>query len=319
MGSLRRLAVLDDYQRVAASYADWDALRARGVDVVFFHEHLGDDAARALQGFDAIAAMRERTAFDRAALERLPALRLLVTTGMANASIDLAAARERGIVVAGTPGSAAGAPELTWALLLAALRNLPVEDGNARSGAWQQTVGREAEGMTLGIVGLGRIGSRIARYAHAFGMSVAAWSPHLTDERSAAAGAERAATLLELAERADILSLHLRLSDSTRLVVGERELRALGPDGLLVNTARAGLVDTDALVRGLTEGWLGGAALDVFDTEPLPHDHPLASAPRTVLTPHLGYVTSASYEVFYPAIVENVQAFLDGAPIRVLG
>ncbi|GLJ61532.1 2-hydroxyacid dehydrogenase [Microbacterium barkeri] len=319
MGSLRRLAVLDDYQRVAASYADWDALRARGVDVVFFHEHLGDDAARALQGFDAVAAMRERTAFDRVALERLPALRLLVTTGMANASIDLVAARERGIVVAGTPGSAAGAPELTWALLLAALRNLPVEDGNARSGAWQQTVGREAEEMTLGIVGLGRIGSRIARYAHAFGMSVAAWSPHLTEERAAAAGAERASTLLELAERADILSLHLRLSDSTRLVVGERELRALGPDGLLVNTARAGLVDTDALVRGLTEGWLGGAALDVFDTEPLPHDHPLASAPRTVLTPHLGYVTSASYEVFYPAIVENVQAFLDGAPIRVLG
>lgn len=319
MGSLRRLAVLDDYQRVAASYADWDALRARGVDVVFFPEHLGDDAARALQGFDAIAAMRERTAFDRAALERLPALRLLVTTGMTNASIDLAAARERGIVVAGTPGSAAGAPELTWALLLAALRNLPVEDGNARSGAWQQTVGREAEGMTLGIVGLGRIGSRIARYAHAFGMSVAAWSPHLTDERAAAVGAGRAVTLLELAERADILSLHLRLSDSTRLVMGERELRALGPDGLLVNTARAGLVDTDALVRGLTEGWLGGAALDVFDTEPLPHDHPLASAPRTVLTPHLGYVTSASYEVFYPAIVENVQAFLDGAPIRVLG
>ncbi|MGX9346563.1 D-2-hydroxyacid dehydrogenase family protein [Microbacterium sp. KNMS] len=319
MGSLRRLAVLDDYQRVAASYADWDALRARGVDVVFFHEHLGDDAARALQGFDAVAAMRERTAFDRVALERLPALRLLVTTGMANASIDLVAARERGIVVAGTPGSAAGAPELTWALLLAALRNLPVEDENARSGAWQQTVGREAEGMTLGIVGLGRIGSRIARYAHAFGMSVAAWSPHLTEERAAAAGAERASTLLELAERADILSLHLRLSDSTRLVVGERELRALGPDGLLVNTARAGLVDTDALVRGLTEGWLGGAALDVFDTEPLPHDHPLASAPRTVLTPHLGYVTSASYEVFYPAIVENVQAFLDGAPIRVLG
>ena len=319
MGSLRRLAVLDDYQRVAASYADWDALRAQGVDVVFFHEHLGDDAARALQGFDAVAAMRERTAFDRVALERLPALRLLVTTGMANASIDLVAARERGIVVAGTPGSAAGAPELTWALLLAALRNLPVEDENARSGAWQQTVGREAEGMTLGIVGLGRIGSRIARYAHAFGMSVAAWSPHLTEERAAAAGAERASTLLELAERADILSLHLRLSDSTRLVVGERELRALGPDGLLVNTARAGLVDTDALVRGLTEGWLGGAALDVFDTEPLPHDHPLASAPRTVLTPHLGYVTSASYEVFYPAIVENVQAFLDGAPIRVLG
>ncbi|MDI6943526.1 D-2-hydroxyacid dehydrogenase family protein [Microbacterium barkeri] len=319
MGSLRRLAVLDDYQRVAASYADWDAVRAQGVDVVFFHEHLGDDAARALQGFDAVAAMRERTAFDRVALERLPALRLLVTTGMANASIDLVAARERGIVVAGTPGSAAGAPELTWALLLAALRNLPVEDGNARSGAWQQTVGREAEGMTLGIVGLGRIGSRIARYAHAFGMSVAAWSPHLTEERAAAAGAERASTLLELAERADILSLHLRLSDSTRLVVGERELRALGPDGLLVNTARAGLVDTDALVRGLTEGWLGGAALDVFDTEPLPHDHPLTSAPRTVLTPHLGYVTSASYEVFYPAIVENVQAFLDGAPIRVLG
>lgn len=318
MGSLRRLAVLDDYQRVAASYADWEALRTRGVDVVFFHEHLGDDAVRALQGFDAIAAMRERTPFDRSVLEQLPALRLLVTTGMANASIDLGAARRGGVVVCGTPGSAAGAPELTWALLLAALRHLPTEDRNARTGAWQQTVGREAEGLVLGIVGLGRIGSRIARYAHAFGMSVAAWSPHLTDERAAAVGAARAATLLELAELSDVLSLHLRLSESTERVVGERELRALGRDGLLVNTARAGLVDTDALVRGLTEGWLGGAALDVFDTEPLPHDHPLASAPRTVLTPHLGYVTSASYEVFYPVIVENVLAFLDGDPVRVL-
>ncbi|GAA4762123.1 D-2-hydroxyacid dehydrogenase family protein [Microbacterium gilvum] len=319
MVAIRRLAVLDDYTHVAASYADWDALRERGVEVEFHHEPLGDRLIDALAGVDAIAAMRERTPFDASTIAALPALRLLVTTGMANASIDLAAAAARGVTVCGTPGSAPGAPELTWALLLAALRDLPAEERRLRDGLWQGGVGREADGLTLGIVGLGRIGTRIARYAHAFGMDVRAWSPHLDDARAASADARRAESLIALAESADVLTLHLRLAPSTREVVGERVLRALGPDGLLVNTARAGLVDTAAMIRGLEEGWLGGAALDVFDDEPIPAGDPILAAPRTVLSPHLGYVTTASYRAFYPAIVEDVLACLDGRPLRVIG
>lgn len=321
MGSLRRLAVLDDYQQVAEGYAEWQVLRARGVEVVFFHEPLGtgDEVVDALRDFDAVAAMRERTVFDAKVLTGLSSsLRLLVTTGMNNSSIDLDAAARSGVTVCGTAGSQAGAPELTWALLLAALRFLPAEQENLRGGRWQRTVGREAEGLTLGVVGPGKIGSRIARYAHAFGLPVLAWSPHLTPERADAVGAEYVGSLTDLCGRADVVSLHLRLSAPTHHIVGEEQLRAIGPAGLLVNTARSGLVDTAAMLRGLHEGWLGGAALDVFDVEPLPGDDPVLTAPRTVLTPHLGYVTEQGYARFYSETLDDVLAYLDGAPLRVL-
>jgi phosphoglycerate dehydrogenase-like enzyme len=314
-----RLAILDDYQSVARNYAPWEQLTADGVDVTFFTEPFGDDAGTVtrLRDFDIIIAMRERTAFGRERLKQLPTLRLLVTTGMANQSIDLRAAGEQGIAVCGTGGSPTAAPEHTWALLLAFARSIPYEDGNLRAGRWQSTVGFELAGKTLGVLGLGKIGSRIAAYGRAFGMEVVAWSPNLTDEAAAQAGA-RKVSKDRLFRDSDVVSVHVRLSERSRGVVGEEELRLLGPAGVLVNTARGPLVDEDALVRGLTEGWLGGAALDVYDLEPLPAGHRLLSAPRTVLTPHLGYVTEQSYRQFYGGAFEDVQAWLRGQPIRLL-
>ena len=318
---LARVAVLDDYQEAAGVCADWDLLRHRGVDVTFIHEFLGTDTAalaRALEGFDAIIAMRERTAFPAALLRALPKLKLLVNTGRGTPHIDLQAAADAGITVCNTDGSAAGAPELTWALMLAALRHLPAESLGMRDGTWQRSVGREAAGQTIGIVGLGRIGSRVAKYAAAFDMDVAAWSPHLTPERAAAAGARYVGSLEELATQADVLTVHLQPGPATDGVVNRKVLRALGPGGLLVNTARASLVDQTAMVQGLIEGWLGGAALDVYDCEPLHERHPLRLAPRTVLTPHIGFVTLEAYRVFYGQAVEDVLAFMDGTPVRVV-
>lgn len=315
----QRLAILDDYQRVALDYAPWDKLAADGIEVTVFTEPFGGDRdpVHILRDFDVVVAMRERTSFDAALLRQLPKLRLLVTTGMANASIDMEAARELGIVVCGTGGSPAAAPEMTWALLLAAARQIPYEDMRMRAGRWQSTIGFELSGKTLGIVGLGKIGSRIASYGKAFGMDIIAWSQNLTEETATAQGA-RKVSKEQLFRDADIVSLHLRLSDRSRGVVGEEELRLLGPDGLLVNTARGPLVDEEALVRGLNEGWLGGAALDVYDVEPLPLDHPLLKAPRTVLAPHLGYVTHESYTRFYGEAFEDVRAWAQGHQVRVL-
>jgi phosphoglycerate dehydrogenase-like enzyme len=313
-----RLAILDDYQSVARGSADWGLLD--GVDVTVFTQPFSSDAelAASLRDFDIIIAMRERTAFRRDRLEELPRLKLLVTTGMANDSIDLQAAADQGITVCGTSGSPTAAPELTWALLLAWARRVPFEDSRLRGGYWQSSVGFELAGKTLGVLGLGKIGRRIAGYAQAFGMDVIAWSPNLTAEAAGAAGARKVAKD-ELFRESDVVSVHVRLSDRSRGVVGEEELRLLGPGGLLVNTARGPLVDEGALVRGLNEGWLGGAALDVYDIEPLPAGHPLLTAPRTVLTPHLGYVTAESYAVFYGEACEDVQRWLAGSPVRVLG
>ncbi|GAA1360064.1 D-2-hydroxyacid dehydrogenase family protein [Arthrobacter rhombi] len=312
-----RLAILDDYQDVALDFAPWDTLG--DVEVVVFHDPLpgSEEAVRALAGFDIIVAMRERTVFGADVLAGLPGLRLLVTTGMANASIDLAAASAAGITVCGTPGSPTAAPELTWALLMAWMRDIPAQQASLRAGTWQTGVGTELAGKTLGVLGLGRIGTRIAGYGAAFGMDVIAWSQNLEADRAAAAGA-RLVGREELFAAADVLSVHLRLSDRTRGLVDEAELRLLGPHGLLVNTSRAPIVDQEAMLRGLHEGWLGGAALDVFDTEPLPAGHPLLAAPRTVLTPHLGYVSDASYRQFHGGAFEDVAAWLAGAPLRVL-
>jgi phosphoglycerate dehydrogenase-like enzyme len=315
----QRLAILDDYQDVAHGFADWSALEQDGMSVTVFREPFAsqDALVAALAGVDVVIAMRERTPFPRSVLERLPGLKLLVTTGMANASIDLPAAAEHGVTVCGTAGSPTAAPELTWALLLAIARNLPAEENSVRAGAWQTTVGFELAGKTLGIVGLGKIGRRIAAYGQAFGMDVLAWSENLTDEAAAESGV-RKVSKEELFRNSDVATLHLRLSPRSEGIVGEQELRLLGPEGILVNTARGPLVDQDALVRALTEGWIGGAALDVFDQEPLPAGHPLLAAPNTVLSPHLGYVTRESYRQFYGGAFEDVKAWLAGSPIRVI-
>jgi phosphoglycerate dehydrogenase-like enzyme len=315
----QRLAILDDYQDVAHGFADWSSLEKSGVSTAVFREPFqSEDAlAAALADVQMVVAMRERTAFPRSVLERLPGLKLLVTTGMANAAIDVAAAEELGITVCGTPGSPTAAPELTWALLLALARHLPAEENSLRAGTWQTTVGMELSGKTLGVVGLGKIGRRIAAYGQAFGMEVLAWSQNLTDEAAAEAGVQKVSKE-DLFGNSDVVTLHLRLSPRSEGIVGEPELRLLGPEGLLVNTSRGPLVEQDALVRALNEGWIRGAALDVFDAEPLQPAHPLLSTPNTVLSPHLGYVTQESYRQFYGGAFEDVKAWLEGSPVRVI-
>ncbi|MET4621076.1 phosphoglycerate dehydrogenase-like enzyme [Arthrobacter sp. 2762] len=314
-----RLAIIDDYQQVASDYAPWDSLLDDGVKVSVFSAPFvsEEQAVAALGPFDIIVAMRERTRFPSRVLESLTNLKLLVTTGMANAAIDLEAASERGILVCGTGGSPAAAPEMTWALLLAFARNLVVEENSLRAGDWQTAVGFELEGKTLGIVGLGKIGKRIAGYAKAFGMDVLAWSQNLTAEAAEAAGVRRVSKE-ELFRESDVVTLHLRLSERTEGIVGAEELRLLGPEGVLVNTARGPLVDEAALIRALEEGWIRGAAMDVFDEEPLPAGHALLHSSRTVLSPHIGYVTHESYRQFYGGAFEDVKGWLDGAPIRPL-
>lgn len=311
-----RLAVLDDYQHAAGTATDWSVLDGRA-EVVFFHDHTDSDAQTVarLEAFDAVLAMRERTALPAAVLEGLPGLRLLVTTGAANAAIDLAAAGRAGVTVCGTGGVGAATPELTWALVLAVTRRLPRQDQAVRSGGWQHDIGPELAGSTLGLLGLGRIGRRLARYAQAFDMPVIAWSANLTDEAARDAGVHRVG-FDELFAGSDVLAVTTKLSDRTRGIVGARELDLLGPRGYLVNTSRGPIVDEGALLAALHGHRIAGAALDVFDTEPLPIDHPLRTAPNTVLTPHIGYVSTQAYEVFYREAVEDVLAWLDGSPIR---
>ena len=312
-----RIAVLDDYQRVAAGLADWERLSPH--EVAFLHEPLADEDAvvGALAGFDVVCAMRERTPFPGGVLDRLPRLRLLVTTGMRNAAIDMEAAAARGVTVCGTEVLTHPTAELTWALILALARHVPAEDRALREGSWQTTVGTPLRGRTLSVLGLGRLGSAVAAVGAAFGMRVAAWSANLTRERAKAAGAELVERD-ELFAQADVLTVHLVLSERTRGLVGERELGLMKPTALLVNTSRGPIVDEGALVDALRSGTIAGAGLDVYDREPLPHDHPLLGLPNTVLTPHLGYVTEDGYRVFYGQTVEDVEAWLAGAPVRVL-
>ncbi|MDN3354506.1 D-2-hydroxyacid dehydrogenase family protein [Actinomadura sp. DC4] len=313
-----RVAVLDDYQGVAAEMADWTG-RLPGAEVRFFTSHIADpDALVAeLAPYEVIVAMRERTPFPAEVLARLPRLRLLVTTGMRNASIALDAARDRGIVVSGTRGLPGGTSELTWALILGLVRGVAADDARIRTGGWQESVGLDLAGRTLGVVGLGRLGARVARVGLAFEMNVIAWSPNLTEERAAEHGVTLA-TKETLFASADIVTLHVVLSERSRGLVGEPDLRAMKPSAYLVNTSRAGLVDTDALARALSEKWIAGAGLDVFDVEPLPSDHWLRTSPRTLLSPHMGYVTEGGYRVFYEDAVEDIAAFLGGDPVRTL-
>ncbi|MGW8361364.1 D-2-hydroxyacid dehydrogenase family protein [Streptomyces wedmorensis] len=315
-----RCAVLDDYQGVALTSADWSPLADR-VDVRVLREHLADRDAvvAAVEDCEIVVIMRERTPFDAELLARLPRLRLLVTSGPRNASIDIAAARARGVVVCGTASSPEPPTELTWALLLGLARHVRTEAQALRDGGpWQSTVGTDLAGRTLGVVGLGKIGARVAAIGRAFGMDVVAWSPNLTEERAAEHGVRLAKDKTDLFASADFVSLHLVLSDRSRGVVGEPELRAMRPSAYLVNTSRAGLVDGEALVRALREGWIAGAGLDVYDTEPLPADDPLRTLPNVLALPHLGYVTEANYAVYFGEAVEDIEAFLAGTPVREL-
>ena len=313
-----RVAVLDDYQRVAREMGPWDTL-GPDVEVDFFADHVAEDDAliARLEPYEAVVAMRERTPFGRARLERLPNLRLLVTTGMGNASIDVGAAAGLGIVVSGTGSLATPTAELTWGLILALTRSICAEDREVRAGGWQHTIGPELAGRTLGIVGLGRLGGRIAAIARAFEMEVIAWSQNLRAERAAEVGAE-AVTREALFARADVVTIHLKLSGRTRGLIGADDIARMKRSAYLVNTSRGPIVDEAALLDALHRDRIAGAGLDVFDVEPLPREHPLRMAPNTVLTPHIGYVSTGTYELFYREAVEDIAAFWDGRPVRVL-
>jgi phosphoglycerate dehydrogenase-like enzyme len=311
-------AVLDDYQGVALSAADWSQV-AQDYDIRVLAEPLsGSETQRALADCRVVVAMRERTPFPASLLAELPELRLLVTTGMNNASIDLEAARALGIVVCGTPSSSEPPVELTWALILGIARRLRVEVEAIRSGGWQQTVGADLHGSTLGLLGLGKIGSRVASIGAAFGMTVQAWSEHLDQTRADECGVRLVGSLDELLTTSDFVSIHLRLGDRSRDLVGEQQLRSMRPTAVLVNTSRAEIVNQAALVQALEAGWIAAAGLDVFDQEPLAPDSPFRRLPNVLATPHLGYVTEANYRRFYSGAVEDILAFGAGEPVRVL-
>jgi phosphoglycerate dehydrogenase-like enzyme len=312
-----KIAILDDYQQVALRFADWSALG--DVDLAVLHDHVvdRDRLVQRLAPCDVICAMRERTPIDRALIARLPRLKLIVSTGRLNAAIDAQAAREAGIVVCGTRGLATSAPELTFALLLAAARHLPAEFNAMRAGGWQTTIGRDLAGATLALVGLGGIGSAMARYGEAFGMEVIAWSDNLDDARAAAAGARRVSKD-DLFRLGDFISIHLRLSDRTRGLVDASALALMKPDAILINTSRGPIVVEEALIDALQNRRIGGAALDTFDVEPLPAKHPFRTLDNVVATGHVGYVTDGTYRIFYGDAVENIRAWLDGKPIRVV-
>jgi phosphoglycerate dehydrogenase-like enzyme len=325
-----RVAILDDYQQVSLASADWSAVRSLGQIDVFAQPIVRTEAlVSALEPYDVVVAMRERTSFDADRLGQLPRLRLLVTTGMGNAAIDLAACTARGVTVCGTGGIASSTPELTWGLILALLRHIPEEDRRLKlagraggaalgvGGSWQQTVGTGLEGKRLGVVGLGNLGRRVARIGRAFGMDVAAWSQNL-DPGVAAEEQVEAVSKESLFSDSDVVTLHYQLSSRSEGLVGATELGYMKPSAYLVNTSRGPLVDSAALVAALRSGAIAGAALDVYDVEPLPLSDPLRRAPNVVLTPHLGYVTEETYRVFYGDAAEDIVAFANGAPVRVL-
>ncbi|MFD1661069.1 D-2-hydroxyacid dehydrogenase family protein [Streptomyces caeni] len=316
-----RCAVLDDFQDAALRSADWTPVKDR-VEVVVLREHIvdEDELAARLADFDIVVTLRERVRFPASLLDRLPRLKLLVASGMRNSVIDFAAAQRCGVTVCGTASSSTPPVELTWALLLGLARSLVTENNTLREGGpWQSTVGADLHGRRLGLLGLGKVGGRVAQVGLAFGMQVAAWSQNLTRERADEVGVELAASKEELLGSSDFVSVHLALSDRTRGLLGARELALLKPTAYLVNTSRAAIVDQDALLAALREGRIAGAGVDVFDTEPLPAGHPMRTAPRLLATPHLGYVSQANYATYYGHAVQDIQAFLEGEPVRRLG
>lgn len=313
-----RIVVLDDYQGVALEHGDWSTLPDE-CEVHTVRRHLGSDAElfAALAGAEIVVAMRERTPFTAERLEQLTDLRLLVTTGMGNAAIEIEAAVSQGITVCGTGGIGNATMEHAWALILAWARSIPSEDANLRNGGWQTTVGFDLAGKTLGLVGLGRLGAAMVPVARAFGMEPIAWSQNLDPAAAEETGA-RPVSKQELFSTADVVSVHYKLSERSVGLVGAAELGLMKRTALLVNTSRGPIVDTAALLDALWNHRIAGAALDVYDSEPLAPGDPLRQAPRTVLTPHLGYVTSSTYDVFYREAVEDIAAFLAGQPVRVL-
>jgi phosphoglycerate dehydrogenase-like enzyme len=317
-----RVAVLDDYQRCAARWADWASLGA-DVQVEFFAEPMTQaQLPMLLAGFDVLVVMRERTKFPRAVLEQLPELGLVVTTGMRNASLDVEHLVQRGVVVSGTgmAGAGSGVPstvELAWALIFAVTKRVVTEDRALRDGHWQTGLPTILSGMTLGLAGLGNLGSAMVAPARAFGMEVIAWSENLTPERAAQAGAE-AVTKDELLAGSDVLSIHLVLSDRTRCLFGAAELAAMKPAAVLINTSRGPIVDEAALAAALRDGTIAAAGLDVYDTEPLPAGHPLTGCANAVLLPHLGYVSEPGMRTMYEQVVQDISAWRAGAPIRLL-
>jgi len=314
-----RLAILNDYQDAARATADWTTL-PRDVDITVFHEALPEDEAQramALEPFDVICMMRERTPMPRSLLERLPNLKLLTTTAMVNRQTDMAAARELGITVCGSGGAGNGTAELTWGLIIGLARHISAEHQNMREGRWQLTLGDDLIGHTLGLLGLGNIGARVAKVAQAFGMDVIAWSQNLTEERAREAGV-RLVSRQDLFAQADYLSVHVVLSDRSRGLVSAQDLARMKRTAYFINTSRGPIVHEDALIEALQGRRIAGAGLDVYDIEPLPKNHPLLALDNVLLTPHLGFVTRDAYAKFYGDTVENVAAFLNGKPIRVL-
>jgi D-3-phosphoglycerate dehydrogenase len=312
-----RCAILDDYQNVALRLADWSRVK-KDTEITVFSEPLGSEAVKKLQDFSILCLMRERTLFDRRTIESLPKLKLLVTSGMRNAAIDLKAASERGIVVCGTESIGTPTAELAFGLMLELARKIGFEHARLKAGApWQSTLGIELAGKTLGILGLGKLGSRVAEIGNAFGMNVIAWSQNLTDEKARAAKAKRVSKE-DLFREADFITIHTQLSDRTRGVVGAAEFSLMKPEAYLINTSRGPIIDSAALIAALRDKKIAGAGIDVFDVEPIPADHPLRKMENAVITPHLGYVTAEGYRRFYSQMAEDVGAWLDGKPIRLI-
>ena len=311
------VAVLDDYQGIALEMADWSALKDKA-EITVFRDHLSDPGriVERLRSFDVVCVMRERTPLPRLILEQLPNLKLICSTGSINVSIDVAAAKEQGITVCGTRYTSHGAAEFTWALILAMVRNVAAESRSLRAGQWQTSIGGDLEGKTIGLMGLGRLGSATAKVALAFGMKVIAWSQNLTREVAEDRGA-RLVSKEDVLREADILSIHLVLSRRTIGIVGAPEIALMKPTAYLVNTSRGPLVDEQALIDALRNRTIAGAALDVYDTEPLPELHPFRSLDNVLATPHIGYVTKSTYELFYRDTVENIAEWLIGKPVRV--
>ena len=318
-----RVSILDDFQGVALDMADWSPLRDRGIEIAVerFPFADEDDVVRSLADSEIVCAMRERTAFPKHIVDRLPKLKLLITTGMRNASFDMEALKARGVAVCGTGGPGGGnedTAELAWGLILGAMRRIAEDHAFMRQGGWQTRIGHRVAGKTIGLLGLGRLGSAVARVGLAFDMKAIAWSQNLTAEAASAKGVERVEKD-ELFRRSDVLSVHLVLSPRSRGLVGAREFGLMKKSAVLVNTSRGPICDTDAVIAALKEGRLAYAGIDVYDKEPLPIDHPLRSAPNVIMTPHIGYVTDENYRSSYPQIVENITGFLDGKPQRVIG
>ena len=314
-----RCAILDDYQNVALKVTDWSKVAA-DLDIKVFNEHLGepDKVVKALQGFGIVCAMRERTPFPRAVIEKLPDLKLLITTGLRNASIDVAAAKERGVVVCGTPSVGNPTSGIAVGLMLELTRRIGYENARMKAGMpWQTTIGLDLDGLTLGVLGLGKLGTRTANIAKAFGMKVIAWSQNLTPEKCKEVGVDYVSKE-DLFRQADFITIHVVLSQRSRGLVGAMELALMKPSAYIINTSRGPIIDEAALLAALRDKKIAGAGLDVFDVEPLPTDHPLRKMDNVVATPHLGYVATQNYRSYFGGVVDDIRAFLDGKPVRVM-